>query len=112
MGFTAGLAYSNGEWQPDELPLTSAGDGELGLMIHDSDMALVMYQPLGSGSGEGTLGPSPFAYFGLDDEPMPTAGADEALGLAEWWAHRRGGAEAEELHTKRTEHRPALHTGT
>lgn len=103
VGFTAGFAYRDGEWERDELPLTSAGDVELGLMIHDSDMALVMYQPVGSGSGEATLGPSPSAYFGLDDGLMPMREADEALGLAQWWASRRGGADPDELITKRAE---------
>jgi hypothetical protein len=103
VGFTAGFAYSDGEWERDELPLTSEGDVELGLMIHDSDRALVMYQPVGSGSGEAILGPSSFGHFGLDDDLMPTHEADEALGLAEWWASRRGGAGYDELNAKRAE---------
>jgi hypothetical protein len=108
VGFTAGFAYSDGEWERDELPLTSTGDVELGLMIHDSNLALVMYQPAGSGSGEATLGPSPLGYFGLAEELMPMSETDEALGLAEWWARGRDDVDAVALRSKRAEIAPLL----
>jgi hypothetical protein len=65
------------------------------LSIHDSDIAMIIYEPTGPGRGCAYLGFTPRTYFEEDGASEPTDVAREAKGLAAWWAERN--PEATEL---------------
>jgi hypothetical protein len=58
------------------------------ISIHDSDLAMVIYEPAGPAAGFAYLGVTPRTYFEDDAESPPTDTAREAKGLAAWWSGR------------------------
>ena len=69
----------------------------LSVHIHDSDFAIVRYQPAGPGSGTAYLGCTPRTYFEDESASAPTDVLREAEGLATWLAQQQGTSDTAEL---------------
>src|SRR5262245_64798197 len=93
MGFFGAYIFDSGNWA-EVGPDSDANVVEpwLFVNIHDSDVATVMYGPVGPGSGTAFLGWTPRTYFEDDSASAPTDVTREAEGLAAWWAAYHGGA--------------------
>ena len=98
MGFFGTYLFENGGWRSDTPPgynvlwepvrgdePPSATEPWLLVDIHDSDITIVTYRPVGPGTGTAYLGFTPRSYFERDDASAPTDVDREAAGLAAWW---------------------------
>jgi hypothetical protein len=86
MGFFGTYLYADGAWtelDPDA-DVAEPVAPYLFVMIHDSDIAMVRYSPVGDGTGRAFLGYTPRAYFGDPSASAPTDTGLEAAGLAAW----------------------------
>lgn len=87
MGFFGAYKYEQNQWaefDPDtESPLGSIPPW-LTVEIHDSDFAIIRYEPVGTGTGLAYLGYSPRAYFEDPAASPPTDVSAEAEGLVMW----------------------------
>lgn len=62
--------------------------------IHDSDVTVVTYRPVGRGTGVAYLGITPRTYFEDEGASAPTDVVREAQGLADWWRIHHGADDA------------------
>ncbi|MER7505125.1 hypothetical protein AB0L05_32370 [Nonomuraea pusilla] len=97
MGFFGTYLYDGQRWTAHEDdPPPPPTEPWLMVNIYDSDIATVVYQPQGRGSGVAYLGFTPRTYFEDDEASPPTDVVREAMGLADWWMWRgRGEGEVE-----------------
>ncbi len=65
--------------------------------IHDSDIAVLRYEPVGPRSGTAYLGHTPRTYFEDESASAPTDVLREAEGLASWLAGQQGRSDEAEL---------------
>ncbi|PPK65275.1 hypothetical protein V5P93_003713 [Actinokineospora auranticolor] len=87
MGFSGTYRYDGTRWHELEGWSQAEHPGRwLAVVIFDSDLAEVRYQPAGPGTGSAFLGYTPRDYFGDEDASAPTDVPREAAGLAAWWA--------------------------
>ena len=77
-GLYDGHRWTESDEEPAEVP-----DGCLAVSVHDSDIGVVRYAPVGDGSGTAFVGFTPRTYF--EDETAPTCDPDvEAAALVAW----------------------------
>lgn len=91
MGFFGTYLFDGTRWvEPDPGQMPDVDEPWLYMDIHDSDIAGVMYEPAGPGSGEAFLGYTPRTYFEDESASSPTDVVRESEGLAAWWAGLHG----------------------
>jgi hypothetical protein len=99
VGFFGAYAFDGSTWHsfdPDSNEVPDIAGRWLSVHIHDSDFAIVRYQPAGPGSGTAYLGYTPRTYFEDESASAPTDVLREAEGLASWLAQQQGrGVEVE-----------------
>jgi hypothetical protein len=85
MGFFGTYLFDGTDWTQHD-PRRTPREPWLLIDIHDSDISTVVYRPAGPGSGIAYLGVTPRTYFEDEAASEPTNVAQEADGLAAWWA--------------------------
>src|SRR5262245_17745879 len=93
MGFFGGYLFDGTSWSefdPAEGHALDIAAPWLSISIFDSDIAIVRYEPPGSGSGVAYFGYTPQAYFGNESASAPADVAREAAGLASWLTRLQG----------------------
>jgi hypothetical protein len=98
VGFFGTYLFDGRHWTSHQADDETPADDKPWLLvdIHDSDIATVIYRPIGSGSGVAFLGFTPRTYFEDPDASEPTDVTREARGLAQWWARHHGGSDPEQ----------------
>lgn len=100
MGFFGAYAFDGSTWHsfdPDSDQVPDFAGRWLSVHIHDSDFAIVRYQPAGPGSGTAYLGCTPRMYFEDESASAPTDVLHEAEGLASRLAQQQGMSDTTEL---------------
>jgi hypothetical protein len=95
VGFFGAYVFDGSSWHdfdPDSAQASEIAERWLSVYIHDSDFAVVRYQPTGPGSGTAYLGCTPRTYFEDESASAPTDVQREAEGLAFWLSLQRGGS--------------------
>jgi hypothetical protein len=99
VGFFGGYVFDGRTWHdfdPDSDQTLDVTASWLSVLIHDSDVATVRYEPAGPGSGTAYLGITPRIYFDDESASAPTDVRREVDGLAFWLA-RQGRIDSAEL---------------
>ncbi|MFG1851433.1 hypothetical protein ACGFJT_06290 [Actinomadura geliboluensis] len=92
MGFFGTYVYDGARWLehlPDQPP--DLEEPWLMVDVHDSDIAIIVYRPMGPGTGVAYLGHTPRTYFEDEGASAPTNTAREAAGLTAWRDQVHGG---------------------
>jgi hypothetical protein len=92
VGLFGGYIFDGSTWQefdPDS-PVPGIAAPWLSVVVYDSDIAMIRYEPARPGSGTAYLGYTPRAYFGDESASAPVDVQREAAGLAARLALRRG----------------------
>jgi hypothetical protein len=100
VGFFGAYVFDGGTWHsfdPDSDQVPDFAGRWLSVHIHDSDFAIVRYQPAGLGSGTAYLGCTPRTYFEDESASAPTDVLREAEGLTAWLALQQGTSDTAEL---------------
>jgi hypothetical protein len=100
VGFFGSYVFDSTTWHgfdPDRDETPDIVAPWLSVNIHDSDFAIVRYEPPGPGTGTAYLGCTPRAYFEDESASAPTDVAREARGLALWLVRQQGRADEAEL---------------
>jgi hypothetical protein len=99
VGFFGGYVFDGRTWHDFDADSDHTLDVTapwLSVLIHDSDIATVRYEPTGPGSGTAYLGITPRVYFDDESASVPTDVRREVDGLAFWLA-RQGRIDSAEL---------------
>jgi hypothetical protein len=94
VGFFGAYAFDGSTWHefdPDSDEKPHNAPPWLSVEIHDSDFAVVRYEPAGLGSGTAYIGYTPRTYFEDESASAPTDVRRETEGLANWLAHHQRG---------------------
>jgi hypothetical protein len=92
MGFFGTYAFDGNTWNefdPDTTHEPHNTSPWLSIEIHDSDYAVIRYEPAGAGSGTAYIGYTPRTYFEDESASAPTDVLREAEGLATWLADQQ-----------------------
>ncbi len=100
LGFFGAYVFDGSTWHsfdPDSDQVPDIAAPWLSVYVHDSDFALVRYEPAGPGSGTAYLGCTPRVYFEDESASAPADVLREAEGLAFWLAQQQGRSDGAEL---------------
>jgi hypothetical protein len=98
LGFFGGYVFDGRTWHdfsPDSDHVPGVTAPWLSVLIYDSDIAVIRYEPAGPGSGTAYLGFTPRVYFGDESASAHTDVHREADGLAFWLAQQGQSCSAE-----------------